>query len=151
MAPVKRYYVFHAQDGSFPMLVKHFSDLKLAQEVAAGVAGGTGFVVEAWYDPDPGISGGLEVEVRDQVAQAEGRDVRRERREAAGAAQTTDNIVEDAADAKKSEAETAKTVAKEVERIDKVIESAEKKSDPKVTKAAEAKPTAKPAARAEKK
>ena len=135
------------------MLVKHFSDLKLAQEVAAGVAGGTGFVVEAYYDIDPGISGGLEADVRDAVAQAEGRDLRRERREAAGAAQTEDNRVEDAAESKQREADTAERVAGELKASDKVVEAAAKKTEsaPVVDGAPKKSAAPKPAAKASEK
>lgn len=130
MAHEKAYFVVVAQVGSNLMLVHRSNDRMLAEEVASGQPDGTGFVLEVRRDIDPGIAGGLDREARNEAEQLEGKQVRQDRREAAGTPMTEDmkkDLDTDGA------AATARRAADLVEKGDRAVERAAAKTENRVT------------------
>jgi hypothetical protein len=119
----KRYKVFHAMTGSFPMYVGEYEDLDVAREVAAGQPDGSGFAVEVYRDVDPGVAGGIDRAARQEEQQEEGRQTQRARREAASVTPLPRDT--------ETPPEVKKAAAEEVERTNKVVEKAAARGDAK--------------------
>jgi hypothetical protein len=130
VAHEKAYFVFVAQIGSNVMLVHRANDRRLAEEVSSGQPDGTGFVWEVSRDTDPGVAGGMDRDARSEAEQLEGKQLRQDRREAAGTPMSED--MKRGLDTEGAAA-TARRAADLVEKSDKAVERAAAKTENRVT------------------